>query len=216
MPETLEQQLKTHRDASRARIPAAALATMDAATEEVTALNIAGTSIAVGDQVPQFTLPDALGSKVSLAAILAQGPAVITFYRGGWCPYCSLALQALQQILPEITARGATLVAISPQTPDSSLSTNDKLELAFPVLSDEGNDVAKSLGLLFTVPETLRQTYRGFGIDIPTSNGDDSFSLPVPATYVVGIDGRVVWRFVDPDYTKRAEPSDIVAALDSL
>lgn len=170
----------------------------------------------MGAKVPDFTLLDATGTKVPLSSLLAKGPVVLAFYRGGRCPYCSTELRALQAKLPEITSRGATLVAISPQTPDGSLSTAEKLELAFPVLSDEGNHVAESFGLVFSLPEALREVYQGFGIDLPAANGDDTFRLPIPATYVVRADGIVAWRFADPDYTKRAEPDDVIAALRAL
>jgi peroxiredoxin len=161
-------------------------------------------------------LPDATGTKVSLSALLAKGPVVLAFYRGGWCPYCSTELRALQARLAEFNAAGATLVAVSPQTPDASLSTAEKLNLAFPVLSDEGNQVAESFGLVFSLPEALREVYLGFGLDLPTANGDDTFRLPIPATYVIRADGTVAWRFADADYTKRAEPDDVLAALVTL
>ena len=122
----------------------------------------------------------------------------------------------MQAKLAEITAAGATLVAISPQTSDASLSTSEKLELAFPVLSDAANRVAESFGLVFTLPEALRQVYSGFGLDLPAANGDNAFRLPIPATYVLRTDGTVAWRFADPDYTKRAEPDDVLAALAAL
>lgn len=189
---------------------------MDQATSEVEASGIANSSLGVGAKVPDFSLPDATGTKVALSTLLSKGPVVVAFYRGGWCPYCSTELRAFQAKLAEITAAGATMVAISPQTPDSSLSTAEKLELAFPVLSDVGNHVAASFGLVITLPEALRQLYSEFGLDLPAANGDNTFQLPLPATYVLGGDGTVAWRFTDPDYTKRAEPDDILAALAAL
>ncbi|MGC8514105.1 MAG: peroxiredoxin-like family protein [Acidimicrobiales bacterium] len=197
-------------------IPTEALAVIDRATAEVASSGIAGSSLGVGATAPDFDLPDATGTKVSLSTLLAKGPVVLAFYRGGWCPYCSTELRALQAKLPEIEAAGATLVAVSPQTPDTSLSTAEKLDLAFPVLSDAGNQVAESFGLVFTLPEALREVYSGFGIDLPAANGDDRFSLPIPATYVLRADGTVAWRFADADYTKRAEPDDVLAALAAL
>jgi peroxiredoxin len=216
MATSLAQQLREQNEAGRARIPAEALAVMDQATAEVAASGIAGSSLGVGATVPDFELPDANGTKVSLSALLAEGPVVLAFYRGGWCPYCSTELRALQAKLAEITAAGATLVAVSPQTPDASLSTAEKLDLAFPVLSDAGNQVAESFGLVFSLPEALREVYTGFGLDLPAANGDDTFRLPIPATYVIRAEGTVAWRFADPDYTKRAEPADVLAALAAL
>lgn len=216
MGSSLAEQLREQNEAGRARISAETLAVMDRATAEVAASGIADSSLGVGAKVPDFTLPDATGTKVSLSSLLSKGPVVLAFYRGGWCPYCSTELRALQAKLPEITAAGATLVAVSPQTPDSSLSTAEKLELAFPVLSDEGNRVADSFGIVFTLPEALREVYAGFGLDLPAANGDDTFRLPIPATYVLRDDGTVAWRFADADYTKRAEPDDVLAALAAL
>lgn len=171
---------------------------------------------AVGAHAPDFTLPDSTGEHVSLSSLLSRGPVVLAFYRGGWCPHCSTELRAYQARLAEISSLGAALVAVSPQTPDNSLSTREKLELAFPVLSDTGNVVARSYGLVFSLPEELREIYAGFGLDLPTANGDDSFELPLPATYVIDTEGAVVWRHVDADYTKRAEPNDVIAALAAI
>jgi|SRR5579875_368680 len=216
MTASLAQQLKEQNEAGRARIPAEALSVMDQATAEVASSGIAGSSLGVGATAPDFILPDATGTNVSLSSFLAKGPVVLAFYRGGWCPYCSTELRALQAKRVEINAAGATLMAVSPQTPDASLSTAEKLDLAFPVLSDGGNQVAESFGLVFTVPEALREVYAGFGLDLPAANGDDTFRLPIPATYVIRTDGTVAWRFADADYTKRAEPDDVLAALVAL
>lgn len=216
MATSLAEQLREQNEAGRARIPAEALAVMDQATAQVAASGIADSSLGVGAKAPDFSLPDATGTEVSLSSLLAEGPVVLTFYRGGWCPCCSTELRALQAKLAEITAAGATFVAVSPQTPDSSLSTAEKLEPAFPVLSDEGNRVADSFGLVFTLPEALREVYAGFGLDLLAANGDDTFRLPIPATYVLRTDRTVAWRFAEADYTKRAEPDDVLAALQAL
>ncbi|MDQ6960345.1 MAG: peroxiredoxin-like family protein [Mariprofundaceae bacterium] len=148
-----------------------------------------------------------------LADALEQGAVGLSFYRGGWCPYCNLELQALQQALPEIQSLGAQLVAVSPETPDNSLSTAEKHSLAFTVLSDQGNRVAKDFGIVFTLPEALRPVYAQFGIDLPAWNGDDSFELPMPATYVIGRNGIILDGFVNTDYTQRMEPERILDIL---
>ncbi len=215
MTDSLAQTLKAQNDAGRARMPADTVATMDAATEQLRASGLVERSLAVGAPAPDFTLPDASGTEVTLSTLLGEGPVVLSFYRGGWCPYCSTQLRAMQARLPEIEGAGGRLVAVSPQTPDNSLSTAEKLELAFPVLSDAGNAVARSYGLVFSLAESPRTVYAGWGLDLPAANGDDSFELPLPATFVIGEDGVVRWRFVDADYTKRAEPDDVIAALRS-
>ncbi|MCB0059470.1 MAG: AhpC/TSA family protein [Caldilineaceae bacterium] len=197
----------------RAKRPAELQAVMDQATDDLAASGMAGGFLQVGDVAPDFVLPDALGNAVALADLRAQGPVALSFYRGAWCPYCNLEVQLLQQALPDIQALGATLVAISPQTPDNSLSLAEKHGLAFPVLSDAGNAVARRFGLVFTVPEALRAVYDKLGIDIPAHNGDGSFELPVPGTYVVGRDGTIAFAYANVDYTRRVAVGDILAAL---
>jgi len=153
---------------------------------------------------------------VRLSELLQHGPVVVAFYRGGWCPYCNLELRALQKSLTEIQKLGAQLVAISPQTPDSSLSTQQKDELQFRVLSDKHSAVARQFGLVFTLPEEIRTIYKGFGHDIAARNGDDSFELPFPATYVIGQARTIHFAFVNADYTKRAQPAAILKVLREL
>lgn len=197
----------------RAKRPAELQAVMDQATAELAASGMADGFLQVGDAAPDFVLPDALGNAVTLADLRAQGPVVLSFYRGAWCPYCNLELQLLQQALPDIQALDATLVAISPQTPDNSLSLAEKHGLAFPVLSDAGNAVARRFGLVFTVPESLRAVYDKLGIDIAAHNGDGSFELPVPGTYVVGRDGTIAFAYANVDYTRRVATAEILEAL---
>ena len=197
----------------RAKRPAELQAVMDQATDDLAASGMAGGFLQAGHVAPDFVLPDVLGNAVALADLRTQGPVVLSFYRGAWCPYCNLEVQLLQQALPDIQALGATLVAISPQTPDNSLSLAEKHGLVFPVLSDAGNAVARRFGLVFTVPEALRAVYDKLGIDIPAHNGDGSFELPVPGTYVVGRDGTIAFAYANVDYTRRVAVGDILAAL---
>lgn len=171
---------------------------------------------AVGDTAPDFELPDQLGRTVKSADFRAQEPLVISFYRGGWCPYCNLELRALQQHLPQFTALGASLVAISPQLPDESMTTVEKNELSFPVLSDVGNQVARQFGLVFSLSESLRPIYADFGIDLPKYNGTDTFELPVPATFVIDSAGTVKAAYVNADYKQRMEPAEIVEVLTKM
>lgn len=175
--------------------------------------HIAENALKKGDKTPNFTLANATGKLINIQDLLKSSLVVISFYRGGWCPYCNLELRALQQQLSEIQKAGATLVAITPETPDNSLSTIEKNELTFEVLSDVGNKIAHEFGLTFTVAKTLRPIYHSFGINLPESNGDESYQLPIPATYIVDRDGIIVYSFVDSDYTKRLEPQEIIDIL---
>ena len=173
-------------------------------------------AIAVGEIAPNFTLLDATGKAVNLRSKLNEGPLVLSFYRGGWCPFCNLELQALQALLPEIKALGANLIGISPETPDNSMTTAEKQQLQFDVLSDVGNSTARDYGLIFTVYEEMRPLYLKWGLDVPASNGDDSWELPVPATYIIDSDCVARTAHVDKDYTKRMEPGQILTALRNL
>jgi peroxiredoxin len=213
---TLAQQLQQQRERSAQKIPADVRRVMKAKTEEVARSGLVEKSLKVGDKAPDFDLPNASGKAIRLSELLQHGPVVVAFYRGGWCPYCNLELRALQKALPEFQKAGAQLVAISPQTPDSSLSTQQKDELQFQVLSDRHNAVARQFGLVFTLPEEIRTIYKRFGHDLAARNGDDSFELPFPATYVIGQDRIIRFAFVNVDYTKRAEPADILAVLREL
>src|SRR5438045_3882539 len=169
-----------------------------------------------GATAPSFTLPDAEGKQVSLDSVLKEGRVVIAFYRGQWCPYRDLQLRAYQEVLPRIKALGADLVAISPQTPDESLSTAEKRKLEFRVLSDAGNKVARGYGLVWQVPSGLDAIQKGFGINLAKSNGDASNELPVPGTFVLGADGRIAFSYVNADWRERLEPAGIIRALERL
>jgi peroxiredoxin len=212
--------LKAELDAFRAQfMTKAPLEIRDAmarADQQLSDSGILNRAMKAGDRVSDFTLPDARGGSLRFSSLLEKGPVVLTFYRGGWCPYCNLALKALQRTLPEFTALGASLVAISPQTPDESLSTAEKNELAFPVLTDTNSRIAKTFGIAFDLAEELRPIYSRFGHALPDKNGDDSWVLPVPATFVIDRDGIVALAFVDVDYRNRLEPAEIVTVLQSL
>jgi len=184
--------------------------------EKLYASQVAGNALTVGDIAPDFTLPNVTGEPVSLYEVLKHGPAVVSFYRGGWCPFCNLELHALQLRLPEIRALGATLIGISPETPDMAMGAIDEHQLEFEVLSDLGNRTARQYGLLFTVYEEMRPLYLKWGLDVPASNGDDSWELPVPATYVIDSNAVIRAAHTDKDYTRRMEPEQIVATLRDL
>ena len=189
---------------------------MEAQARELLDDNIALRAVGRGETAPDFALPNALGERVKLSERLKDSAVVLSFYRGQWCPDCSAQIELLQDHLPDFEVRGARLVVVSPQTPTSSLSTREKLGLRCEVLSDLGNEVARSYGIAFRVPEVFRTAYDRLGVDLPSFNGDDSFELPVPATYVIGRDGIIAFAHVDADYTRRAEVSGILGALQEL
>ncbi len=186
------------------------------ATRRLADTGIAQNSLKVGEKAPDFELPNVKGESVNLHSLLEQGPVVLNFYRGGWCPYCNLELNAYNKHLGDIENLGASLVAISPQTPDNSLSTAEKNDLKFEVLSDVGNQTANQFGLVFKVDSSLHEIYTKFGLVIPKFNGDDSWEIPLPATYVIDKDGTVKYAFANADYTKRAEPDEVIAKLQEL
>ncbi len=198
------------------RFPPQTQAAINAQVARLFATGTGGSALAVGAQVPNFILPDAHGNAVALRALLMQGPAILVFYRGSWCPYCNAELAAYHLALPEIAARGARLVAISPEVPDASLTPEEIDRLGFEVLSDAGNRVARSFGLVYALDEESRALLGEHGIDLSRYNADESWELPVPAVYVVGPDRRIAFASVDPDYRRRADPADVVAALDAL
>jgi peroxiredoxin len=169
-----------------------------------------------GDHAPNFTLPDATGKIVSLSETLTKGPAILTFYRGGWCPYCNLELRAYQRALPEIREAGAKLIAVSPQTPDASLTTKEKDELDFTVLSDVGGKVAQHYELVFKLQDYLIDLYKQSGLDVPEHNGNDTWELPKPATFVIDQHGTIVFAHVDSDYRNRTEPSEVIKIVKGL
>ena len=170
-----------------------------------------------GDAAPDFSLPDAVGNTVSLYELLRDGPVILAWYRGSWCPFCNLQLHAYQQALDEIHAAGAQLLAVSPELPDSTLTWKEKNELDFVVLSDVGNEVARRYGVVFRIPERIAGSYgKGGYVDLTEINGDDSLELPLAVTYVIGTDGVVEYAFLDTDWRKRAETSDVVDVVTRL
>ncbi|WP_266382375.1 peroxiredoxin-like family protein [Streptomyces canus] len=213
---TLNAELRTFYEARQQQIPAEIREIMRLAGQELADSGQAGRALSTGAQAPRFSLPTATGQTLALDDLLTDGPVVLTFYRGAWCPYCNIALRSLQQHHEAITARGARLVAVSPQIPDESLTLREKHDLAFDVLSDIGSDTAKQYGLAFDLPDDLAGVYDKLGFDLQRVNGGHPRTLPLPATYVIDRDGVIRWSFVDTDYTTRAEPADILDALDTM
>jgi peroxiredoxin len=182
------------------------------AMKQVAASGVMESALKVGAKAPDFTATGAKGETVHLADMLKSGPVVLTWYRGGWCPYCNIQLKAMQELLPDMTSEGASLVALTPEKPDGSLSTAEKNELAFSVVSDPQLKIAHQYGVAYKLPDTLREMFKG-KLDLPAINGDDSWELPLAATYVIGTDGIISYAFVEADYTTRAEPAAVLEAV---
>jgi peroxiredoxin len=193
-----------------------ALETMHRGTAELIESAQAQRARKAGDTAPEFTLLDPDGKPVSSRESLAKGPLVVSFYRGVWCPYCNLELQALQAALPEITSRGASLVAISPQTAPNSRKSQRDNKLGFPILSDVKSQVANAFGIRFALQDDLIDLYKSFKNDLPAFNDDPSWVLPIPSRYVIGTDGIIAYSEVNPDYTQRPDPSELLPVLDRL
>ncbi|MEM9238112.1 MAG: peroxiredoxin-like family protein [Verrucomicrobiota bacterium] len=214
---TLKEQLEARSDQAAEQIPAEIREEFAKGIDAVAESGILDQAKKVGDKAPDFTLKNATGEEVQLKTLLAEGPVVLTWYRGGWCPYCNIAMAAMQRELPKIKAAGAQLVALSPELPDKTLSTSEKNKLEFEVLTDLNHEVAKDYGLVFKLTPEVRDLYKGF-FDIHEFNGKDAGddTLPLAATYIIGRDGKIQWAFLDADYRKRAEPSEVVAFLEEM
>jgi peroxiredoxin len=209
-------------DAARAKYrgeitPKPALAVMDAETARLAASDVAARALKVGNAAPDFILPDAHGQLVRFRSLLHHGPVVVVFYRGGWCPYCNLHLRGFQRVLPQLQKLGAQIIAISPQLPDNSLSTQEMNQLAFPVLSDVGNKIARQFGIVFELSDRLLELYRQSGHALEDVNGTGGKrELPVPATFLVDCKGAIRLAHVDVDYTRRLDPDDVIETLKGL
>jgi peroxiredoxin len=196
--------------------PAAAVAIFHKATAELIASGQAEHALKVGDSAPPFNLPNADGVMVDSAKLLVKGPLIVTFYRGHWCPYCNLDLQAIEATAASIRTFGASLVAISPQTTANGRKSQQENRLSFPILSDFGGQVAEAFGLSFRLPDDLIEVYKGFGVDLPVINADPRWNLPMPARYVIAQNGLIAYAEVNPDYTRRPDPSELLPILKYL
>jgi peroxiredoxin len=211
---SLKEQLAEYRAGWYRRVPPERQAIMQRHIDQLRKGAIAHTMLKVGDRAPPIVLKNAKGDTVDVGTLLKKGPVIVTFYRGGWCPYCNLELKAYQKILPQILAAGASLVAISPEKPDDTLSTAEKNALAFEVLSDVGQKVGRAFGLVYEFSDELKAAYQGFNLDIPLRNGTPGeWALPVSATYVIDRNGVIIYAYTDPDYRDRADPRDVLKAL---
>ena len=212
----LDQQLQEFDTGFRGQAPASAIQARQNTIDRVAQSSLVKEAIQEGQTAPDFTLPDATGQQVSLSELLSKGPVVMVFYRGEWCPYCNLTLRAYQQTLPQIQELGATLVALSPQTPDNSLTTVEKKELTYPVLSDMGNRVARRYGLVYKLDAEFSGLLKQFGTNLQSFNGDDSDELPASSTFVIDQSGVVRLAHITPDFTKRLDPSKVIEVLQQI
>ncbi|HSL09531.1 MAG TPA: peroxiredoxin-like family protein [Pseudonocardiaceae bacterium] len=199
------------------QIPAEALTTFTAEQARLDAAGVPAGVAAPGAVLPDVELLDVHGAPTSLFAVTGGRPAVIVFYRGAWCPYCNIALKTYQdQLLPQLNEHGIALVAISPQKPDGSLSSQQKNALAFPVMSDPGNVLADRLGILSTPSAQAQAAMAQLGLDLTAANADGTPTLPMPTVVIADADHTIRWIDVHPDYTNRTEVADIINALDAV
>ena len=207
--------LRTAKDEGRI-FPPDVVAVMHKSTADLIASGQAERALKAGDPAPSFVLPDANGALVSSQDLLAKGSLVLTFYRGVWCPYCNLDLQAIEEIAPHIRALDATLVAVSQQTASNSRKSQADNKLSFPILNDQGGETAAAFGIRFGLPDELIELYKRLKVDLSTINGEPSWTLPMPARYVIDQEGVIAYAEVNPDYTRRPEPDELLPVLESL
>ena len=184
--------------------------------EELKQTGIADRVLAVGDKAPPFELKDQNGKVVSSAQLLRNGCLVLCFIRGRWCPFCVGQMEAMNAVLPKIEQAQASLVAISPQTVQQSFFMADQHKMRFPLLSDAGNQVARQFGIVYRIPDYQQSVYRRAFINLPFANGDESWELPIPATYILERDSTVLYASANPDCAERPEPTEILNLLNPL
>jgi peroxiredoxin len=212
-PTTLKAQLDARKAESMKKTPPERAAAAQKAIDDVTASGILQRAMKKGDKAPDFELGNASGQKIKLSDYLKKGAVVLTWYRGGWCPYCNLSLNALQERLAEFKATGANLLALSPELPDKSMTTKEKQHLQFEVLSDINNTVARQYGVAYKLPESIKDGYKK---TLMTYNGNEGDELPLAATYIIDQSGMIRYVFVSADYRERAEPAELLNMLKQL
>jgi peroxiredoxin len=217
MSATITEQAAEVSAKAAGRLPAEVSSVFAESVRQLREQGVPAGAVSAGDTLADFTLPDATGKQASLSEIVADGPAVLVFYRGAWCPYCNIALHTYQaELVPRLVDYGATLVAISPQSPDESLSQTEKSQLSFTVLSDRGAAVARSIGIAFEPAADVLEAQRSLGLDLAAVNASGTPDLPMPTVLVVDRDRTVRFADTHADYTSRTEVAEIVAALDAL
>src|SRR5438552_9109383 len=210
---SLREQFAERKELIAKYVPPEVQAIHSRAVAELQQQRTVESALAVGTKAPAFELNDHNGKLVSSTELLTKGRLIICFFRGRWCPFCVGQLEAMNLLVQEIQAAGASLIAISPQTVQQSFFMADQHKLQFPLLSDMGNDLARQFGVVYRVPEFQQAVYRRAFINLPLANGDESWELPIPATYLVERDGTVIYASSNPDYTERPEPGEILSAV---
>lgn len=212
----LQDKLDEYKVGFRKKVPQEKQDVMARATNDLRNSGILNDVVKPGDVIEDFALPNQDGETISLKDLRAKGPVVISFFRGGWCPYCNIELEAVNEAATSFGVEGASLVVISPQTQANSKKSHDEKAPDVDILVDDDNTIARKLGLVFSLPEDLREIYLSFGIDLVQANGNDKWELPMPTRLIIDTDGTVRHVHVEPDYTQRPDPSETLAALKTV
>ena len=209
----LREILAERKEAIAKYVPAETRAIHERSIAELKRQRTAAKALPVGFKIPTFELPDHDGTNLSSSELLAKGRLVLCFIRGRWCPFCVGQMEAMNLLLPEIETAGANLAAISPQTVKQSFFMHDQHKLRFPLLNDAANNLARQFRLTYRVPDEQKALYQRSFVNLPLVNGDDTWELPIPATYIIDRDGTVIYFSANEDYTQRPEPEDILRSL---
>lgn len=210
---SLKEELGAFAQQMSQNAPKEVLEIMGAEIGKLAESGIMDTALKVGDKAPDFELKDSEGNTVNLNSLTEKGAVIISFNRGNWCPFCNIEFKHLQNTINEIKNTGANLVVISPQLQEKSAMLIAQNGLNYPILFDKENEVAKKFGVAFTLAESLRPIHKAFEMDIPAHNGDESFGLPIPATYVINKDKEIIFASVNPNWMERAESNEYLAVL---
>jgi len=213
---TLQDKLDAFKAQFKEQVPAEAFDAFGRSTQELIDSGQAERALQAGDQAPDFTLTDSDQNDISLNSLLSNGPVVLSFYRGVWCPYCNLELKALEEAAADIRTAGAMLVAVSMQGASDSRKSQKDNNLSFPILTDKAGELAEKFGIRWTLQDYVIPFHLGFGVELPKIHGDGQWNLPMPARYVIDNDGSIAYSEVNPDYTRRPEPSDLFPVLTKL
>lgn len=213
--ESVSEKLEARKNSFSAKADPQKRADYEEGIELVRQSGVLEKAVNVGDKAPDFALPNATEKEIKLSNLLAQGPVVLIWYRGEWCPYCNIHLEDIQNHIEKFTELGAQVVAISPETPDRGWTLQDKLAIKFHVLSDVKNMVGQEYGIVYELPEKIAEYYQE-GFDLHAKNADDSNLLPLAASYVIGQDGVITYAYLNADYRERAETSALLEELKKI